>query len=184
MPIPYNKIPFEQLVKHQGAYDIINTNGKVFFEDWDIHHFEGCSITKDYYCSPEKLMEFRAFLRHDFELLDSKMPFLKFGEVGQHYAYELFLSPPPYWASRGAPGFWNKLGRIFTDYKLPLDKNTFSSIYLEIINNYEIPYGKDEYVNIEEFNYGGMSQGAVGGLFVKDSLDLLLMRLKKYTGDL
>ena len=112
--------------------------------------------------------------------LDETMPFLKFGEKGQHYAYELFLSPPPHWASRGAPFFWAYTARQFTYDKLPMDEAEFVKKYKKIVAELDIPYGRDEYVYIDKFAAGGMSSGMVGGIFVKDALDVLCYRLRKY----
>ena len=113
-------------------------------------------------------------------VLDETMPFLKFGEKGQHYAYELFLSPPLHWASRGAPFFWAYTARQFTYDNLPMDEVEFVGKYKKIVNELNIPYGQDEYVYIEKFAAGGMSSGMVGGIFVKDALDVLCCRLRKY----
>ena len=109
------------------------------------------------------------------------MPFLKFGEQGQHYAYELFLSPPDRWCSRGAPFFWAYVARQFTFDKLPMAEDAFRSKYMSIVNVLGIPFGTEEYVFIKRFAAGGMSSGMVGGLFVQEALDKLLYRLKKYS---
>lgn len=179
MPIQYKKISYNQLLCHQGAYDIINLAGKEHFTDWDIREFEktilgmGCT---GYICNEADHEAIIGALT----LLDETMPFLKFGEQGQHYAYELFLSPPPHWGSRGAPFFWSYIARQFTYDKLPMDEAEFVEKYRKIVNELNIPYGRDEYIYIDKFAAGGMSSGMVGGIFVKDALDVLCCRLRKY----
>ena len=113
-------------------------------------------------------------------VLDETMPFLKFGEKGQHYAYELFLSPPPHWGSRGAPFFWTYTARQFTYDKLPMDEADFVEKYRKVVNKLNIPYGRDEYIYIDKFAAGGMSSGMIGGIFVEEALDVLCRRLRKY----
>lgn len=179
MPVSYTKVPYNQLLCHQGAYNLIDTFGHARFDIWNIVEFEktilGCGST-GYICNEED---------HDavigpLAVLDNVMPFLKFGEPGQHYAYELFLSPPGSWYSRGAPLFWAYAARQFTYDKLPMDENTFTEKYKAIVESLCIPFGKDEYVFVERFAAGGMSSGMVGGLFVEEALSQLLYRLKKY----
>ena len=54
MPVSYIELPYEQLLCHQAAYDLIDTNGREYFEDWDILEFEkailGCGST-GYICN-------------------------------------------------------------------------------------------------------------------------------------
>ncbi len=177
MPISYTKLPYHQLLCHQGAYDLIDTSGRAYFENWDIREFEkailGCGST-GYICNERDHNEVMGIL----SLLDSTMPLLEFEEPGQHYAYELFLSPPDSWGSRGAPLFWAYTARQFTYDSLPMDRWEFMAKYRAIVDSLGIPFGKDEYAYIERFAAGGMSSGMVGGLFVKDALDKLLYRLK------
>lgn len=179
MPIQYKKIRYNQLLCHQGAYDIINRAGNEKFSDWDMEEFENSVLAMTstrYICSEED----HEAIMGSLVILDETMPFLKFNEKGQHYAYELFLSPPPHWGSRGAPFFWTYAARQFTYDKLPMDEEEFVEKYKKIVDELNIPYGRDEYVYIDKFAAGGMSSGMVGGIFVKDSLDVLCCRLRKY----
>lgn len=123
MPIPYEKIPYQQLLCNQRAYELIDKAGRTYFSNWDMSEFEKAILG----------MGSTGYIRNEQDHnavmgaladLDVKMPFLKFGEVGQHYAYELFLSPPNSWGSRGAPFFWAYTARQFTDDKLPIPENT------------------------------------------------------------
>jgi len=179
MPTPYKKIPYNQLLCNQRAYDIIDKAGKAYFPNWDVNEFEKDIIA----------MEGMGFIRNEqdhnavmgaLNELDRSMPFLKFGEDGQHYAYELFLSPPDSWGSRGAPFFWVYAARQFTEDKLPMNEADFTEKYKRIVEQFGIPFGKDEYVYIEQFAAGGMSSGVVGGLFVEQALQTLCYRLRKY----
>ena len=49
MPVSYTKLPYEQLLCHQAAYDLIDTKGREYFDRWDILEFEkailGCGST-------------------------------------------------------------------------------------------------------------------------------------------
>ena len=180
MPVSYVKIPYNQLLCHQEAYNLIDKAGKDRVDNWDMRAVENAVLGGEnlsLICEKEKFDEIVSAL----EVLDSKMPFLKFKEDGQHYGYELFLSPPEYWASRGAPLFWAYAARKFTYDKLPMSIDLFREKYLSIVNEFEIPFGEDDYVYCERFAAGGMSSGMVGGMFVKDALDTLCQRLKKYS---
>lgn len=179
MPVSFTKIPFPQLLCHQGAYEIIDAYGRENFEGWDIVEFEksilGCGSIKfvhnlrdaNVLCAP-------------LAVLDKTMPFLKFGEPGQHYAYELFLSSPDHWDTRGTPLFWAYAARQFTFDPLPMSEEAFTKKYKAIAASFGIPYGKEEYAYIKRFAAGGMSSGMVGGRFVEEALPLLLHRLRKY----
>ena len=180
MPVSYTRVPYHQLLCHQGAYDLLDIAGRAYFPEWDILEFEKAHLgagSTGFICNETD---------HDnvvgkLASLDKTMPFLKFGEAGQHYAYELFLSPPEHWGSRGAPFFWAYVARQFTYDKLPMEAHVFSEKYKTIVAMLGIPYGADQYVYVHRFDAGGMSRGMVGGLFVKEAHDLLLCRLSKYS---
>jgi len=179
MPVSYTKVPYEQLLGHQAAYDMIDAAGRAYFDNWDMLEFEKAHLgagSTGYICNDR---DHNAVIG-PLAALDEAMPILKFGEPGQHYAYELFLSPPQYWGSRGGPFFWAYVARQFTFDKLPMDAEVFVEKYKTITKVLGIPFGEDEHVYIERFAAGGMSSGRVGGIFVKDALDTLLCRLKKY----
>ena len=180
MPVHYYDVPIEQLILHKKVYNIISIRGTERWSDWNIHEFEGAIIQRCPYHGIWNLNEFKDYIKDDLEILDQEMPFLKFKEAGQHYAYELFLSIPEQWGARGEPGFWNKLAREFTYCKLPMKQEDFIQMYKNIVSSYWIPIGREEYINIPEFDHGGMSVGMVGGLFAEHALDLLLSRLEKY----
>ena len=179
MPVPFRKVPIEQLLHHEAAYQIINIAGNLRYDDWDIIEFEkgilGCD-GRHYYSTAEEEQElFRPLL-----VLDHIMPFLRFKENGQHYGYELILSLPK-WHLRGDPFFWAYTARRFTYDKLPMSADEFTRKYMSIVQDLGIPYGKDEWCRIERFSAGGMSSGCVHGEFVKEALAALLSRLEKYT---
>lgn len=179
MPIPYEKIPYNQLLCNQRAYNIIDEAGSAYFPNWDITEFEKAILgmgSTGFICNEKDHLAVMGTLNE----LDRSMPFLKFGEDGQHYAYELFLSPPNSWSSRGDPFFWTYTARQFTDDKLPMSKKDFIKKYRKIVEQLSIPFGRDEYVYIEQFAAGGMSSGVVDGLFVEQALQTLCHRLEKY----
>lgn len=179
MPIPFRTVPIIQLLHHDAAYNLIDISGHLRYENWDIVEFEkgllGC-YGSHYYSTHEEEQE----LLRPLMVLDHIMPFLRFQEAGQHYGYELFLSFPS-WHLRGDPFFWAYAARRFTYDKLPMDAEAFSRKYMSIVAELDLPYGKDEWRQIERFAAGGMSSGAVHGEFVKEAHRLLLLRLQKYT---
>lgn len=179
MPIPYENIPYQQLLCNQRVYELIDKAGCAYFSNWNMNEFEKAILgmgSTGYICNEQDHKAVMGALAE----LEVKMPFLKFGEDGQHYAYELFLSPPNSWGSRGAPFFWAYTARQFTDDKLPMSQERFAKKYKEIVEHLHIPFGRDGYVYIEQFAAGGMSSGMVGGLFVEQALQILCKRLQKY----
>ena len=44
MPVSYDLVPYEQLLCHQAAYDIIDLAGRERFENWDILEFEKSTL--------------------------------------------------------------------------------------------------------------------------------------------
>ena len=128
MPIPYDKLTYNDILHHQAAYECFDKAGKELFPDWDIIGFEkavlGCG-DNHYLFMAEQIKK----VPHLFGDLDETMPFLRFREEGQHYGYELFLSPPKHWGSRGAPLWWAYAARKFTYDKLPMDEQFFYEKY-------------------------------------------------------
>lgn len=179
MAIPFNKIPINQLMYHQKAYEIIDDMGHhIVGEKWDMVSFEFFVLAEKSYDTP-----YQAIFKHIedgscFNHLDKETPFLKFGEAGQHYAFELFLSQPCGWCSRGAPIFWAYAARQFTNDKLPMNPKELEDKYLSIAKEFGIPTTAkdDEYVCVKRFAAGGMSSGQVGGYFIEESLKTLLRR--------
>lgn len=180
MPVPFQTVPVRQLLMHEAAYQMINISGKLRYADWDIAEFEkgliGCD-GRHYLTSKDDEYE----LLKPLSALDHIMPFRRFGEAGQHYAYELFLSEPNGWHTRGGPFFWTYTARRFTYDKLPMTEQNFTRKYMSIVEEFGIPYGTKEAVYIERFAAGGISSGVVTGEFVAEAHQLLLKRLKKYT---
>jgi hypothetical protein len=113
-------------------------------------------------------------------VLDKSMPFLKFGEKGQHYAYELFLSFPETWGTRGDPFFWTFMARQFTFDILPMSEQAFNQKFKAIIKMLDVPYGGESCTYVPQFDAGGMSRGMVSGAFVKRAHEILIRRLRKY----
>lgn len=183
MPISFREVPLEKLILHEAAYQLINISGHLQYPDWDIAEFEkgliGCD-GRHYISSQEERDE----LLKPLIVLDYAMPFRKYREAGQHYAYELFLTLPEQWHTRGGPFFWAYTARQFTYDKLPMDERDFTRKYMSIVDEFGIPYGKngkDGSVYIDRFAAGGISSGVVSGAFVAEVHQLLLKRLKKYT---
>ena len=166
LPIPYSKLPIRDLLHHQAAYERLDEVGKELFPEWDIVELEkavlGCGDT--YFIQmADKVMKTPAL----FEDLDKDMPFLRFREEGRHYGFELFLSPPQHWFSRGAPLWWAYAARKFTFDKLPMDETYFYDKYKSIAKEFGINIQSNKYEYCERFAAGGMSSGMVGGEFIR-----------------
>ncbi len=180
MPIKYESLDFKTLLHHQGAYEIIDDNGHHLFSDWNIIAFEK-EIFGDYdtrYKNDEQISN----LRFGLDRLDNSSPFLRFADKEQHFGYELFLSPPPHWSSRGAPLFWAYAARAFTYDALPMEEAYFSSKYEAICRAFGLCTTGTNEIFVERFAAGGMSSGIVTDRFVQDGLRCLLRRNKLYNG--
>lgn len=175
MPVKFEKIPIWQIMRHQAAYDLIAQNGPGIYREWNLIDFEKESVSFGGAAYAHDEIRFNE-LRSCLSVLNRTMPFLKFGEKGAHYAYELFLSDPSNWYSRGAPLFWAYASRAFTYDELPMEPSLLKRKYLEIARSFGIPLSDDSYVYIDRFASGGMSSGLVGGLFIEESLKTLLRR--------
>lgn len=160
MPIPYDKLTYNDILHNQAAYERFDKAGKELFSDWDIIGFEkaalGCG-DNHYLFMAEQIKK----VPHLFGDLDKTMPFLRFREKGQHYGYELFLSPPKNWGSRGAPLWWAYAARKFTYDKLPMDEQFFYEKYKSIVQEFGMRIYSNHIVYIERFAAGGMSSGVV-----------------------
>lgn len=182
MPIPFEKLQLKDILYHQAAYDCFNDCGKRLFAEWDIEGLEKAVLG----CGDNHFLYMAEKIRQTPDLygdLNKTMPFLKFREQGQHYGFELFLSDPMFWESRGAPLFWAYAARRFTYDKLPMDAVRLKEKYLSIAAGFNIPTEGDEYVFVERFAAGGMSSGVVGSRFIRESLSVLLQRNTKYQTD-
>ncbi len=179
MPVPYEKLTVKDILYHQAAYDCFDDCGRQLFDGWDIIGLEKAALG----CGDNHYLYMAEQIRNNpglFNDLNERMPFLKFAEAGQHYGYELFLSDPGFWGSRGAPLFWAFAARRFTYDKLPMDERYLQKKYLDIAAEFHIPSDGDEYVYIERFAAGGMSSGVVGSRFIRESINTLMSRNRKY----
>lgn len=168
MPIPYNKLTYKDILHHQAAYDCFDKAGKQLFpEKWDIIGLEkavlGCGDSYYLYLA-YKIRE----TPNLFGDLDQEMPFLRYREQGQHYGYELFLSPPRHWMSRGAPLWWAYAARKLTYEKLPMDEADFQGKYMSIAKEFGLNIKNNGQKHIERFSAGGMSSGIVCEQFVRE----------------
>lgn len=102
MPIPFENLKYEDILCHQEAYNYFDEAGRRLFDEWDMVGFEkavlGAGNTR-FLAMADKIKEIPTL----YQDLNERMPFLRFREEGQHYGYELFLTPPSSWGSRGAP---------------------------------------------------------------------------------
>lgn len=182
MPIPYDKLTYNDILHNQAAYEHFDKAGRGLFADWDIIGFEkavlGCE-NNHYLFMAEQIMK----APNLFGDLDKTMPFLRFKEKGQHYGYELFLSPPKNWGSRGAPLWWAYAARQFTYDKLPMDEQFFFKKYKSILQEFGMKFYGNRYVYIERFAAGGMSSGMVGEEFVRQAWYELILRNRLYRTD-
>lgn len=179
MPIPFENLTLKDILYHQSAYEYFDDCGKHMFDEWDIQGLEKAifGAGDNHYLYMAEKIKTVPTLYHN---LNETMPFLKFGEDGQHYGFELFLSDPPYWESRGAPLFWAYAARQFTYDKLPMSEIALREKYLSIASSFGIPHNGEAYAYVERFAAGGMSSGVVTGNFIAESLATLLQRNTKY----
>lgn len=180
MPIPFHKLSYKDILHHQAAYDCFDEAGKRLFPDWDIIGFEKAVLG----CGDMRYLQMAEKIKKEPNLygdLDKTMPFLRFREKGQHYGYELFLSPPAFWGSRGAPFWWAYTARQFTFDKLPMDEGYFYQKYKGIAREFGLKIDNNNYVEIERFAAGGMSSGVVGEQFVRQGWYDVRRRNRLYT---
>lgn len=183
MAINFKRLELNVLLLHKGAYDKIDLNGRKYIKGWNIKELE-----RAVYCS--SCMSFNIpdikILYNDLEELDIIQPFLKFGEEGQHYGYELFLSEIQN-VSRGDDLFRVYMSRKFTYDKLPLNQEKLIDKYTElceelgIIRNGVLHFQIRDVKNINKYfdsgyaMHNGLSEKYVNLLFEK-----IVMRNKKY----
>lgn len=181
MPIPYEKLTYTDILHHKYAYELFDRAGKTLYDDWDIIEFEKAVLG----CGDPCLLRMAEKIKETPNLfgdLNTTMPFLKFREEGQHYGYELFLSPPPYWGSRGAPLWWAYVARKLTPYTLPINEKELLDLYSGAAKEFNIDMRCDEPYYIERFAAGGMSSGVVTGAFVRNSWRVVQKRNHLYKG--
>lgn len=179
MPIPYEKLKYEDILCHQEAYNYFDDAGHHLFSDWDMNEFEKAVLgagNARYLAMAEGIMKIPTL----FHNLNAEMPFLKFREEGQHYGYELFLTPPSSWCSRGAPFWWAYAARQFTYDKLPMDEKYLYNKYKEIAKKFGLKTYGCGYAHIPQFSAGGMSSGVVTNEFVSLGLRTLKKRNSLY----
>lgn len=166
MPVLYENLTYNDILHHKAAYECFDNIGKRLFDEWNIEGFEkavlGCGDNHFLYMA-EKIKA----TPNLYGTLNDQMPFLKFREDGQHYAYELFLSPPKFWGSRGAPLYWAYVAREFTYDKLPMKEEELHEKYLSFAKQFGINLNYQEHYYIERFAAGGMSSGVVTSEFVR-----------------
>lgn len=180
MSVARIKLSLKELLYEKETYEILEDTAMHLYNDFSMGQLEGAVLGGGEYCPGIENNELISKARMRLDGLDKRKPFLKFGEPGQHYANELFLSQPCNWGSRGAPFFWAYMARIFSYDELPLSADVFRKKYMLELEKLGIPYGVYEYVHISLFAHGGMSSGMVGGMFVANALDVLLQRLELY----
>lgn len=167
MPIPYSNLPIRDLLHHQRAYERLDEVGKEIFPEWDIIGLEkavlGCGDNHFIYMAEQVMKTSDLFCN-----LDRDMPFLRFREEGQHYGFELFLSPPQHWFSRGAPLWWAYAARQFTYDILPMNETEFYEKYKGIAKEFGLQIQSNRYEYFERFAAGGMSSGMVGEQFIRE----------------
>lgn len=179
MPVNFETLPIEQVMSHQAAYDLVAQRGPEIYRDWSLIDFEKEAISfggGKYTRDEERFNRLMSCLAE----LNQSMPFLRLGEKGSHHGYELFLSQPCGWCSRGAPLYWAYASRAFTYDALPMAPESLTAKYLGIAESFGIPVSGDEYVHVARFASGGMSSGMVGGTFIEESLKVLLGRNELY----
>lgn len=180
MPVARINLGLKELLYEKEIYEILEDTATHLYKDFSMERLEQAVLGGAEYCQGIEDNELILNAKKRLDAWDERKPFLKFGEPGQHYANELFLSQPCNWCSRGAPYFWVYMARLFSTDTLPVNTDAFKKKYLLELEKLGIPYGIDEYVYIPQFAHGGMSSGMVGGMFVANALDVLLQRMELY----
>ena len=184
MPIPRKYVPVKDLMKEEKAAQILlNACAKAYGLETYPKQYEG-----ELYCSEKTLEKEFSFsdditrsLYEQLDRLDQNQPFLKFGEEGIHYGFELFLSDPiDGWGSRGNQTFWMQCARKFSDEILPMTEDEIRQKYQAIVNSYGFRFDERGNCFSEELNYGGMSGGEITKLGLEGFLGNLIHRNKKY----
>lgn len=182
MPIPYEALSYNDILHHQAAYECFDKAGKSLFSEWDIIGFEKAVLGAGDTCYLAMADKIKS-TANLFGNLNKDMPFLRFREEGQHYGYELLLSPPPSWSSRGAPLWWAYAARCFTYDKLPMDEKSFFEKYKSIAKEFGLSINGSSHEYIERFAAGGMSSGIVTEDFVRQGWYTVRHRNRLYQKD-
>lgn len=103
MPVARIKLSLKELLYEKETYEILEDTAMHLYRDFDMRQLEGAVLGGGEYCPGIENSELINKSKMRLEGWDKRKPFLKFGEPGQHYANELFLSQPCNWGSRGAP---------------------------------------------------------------------------------
>lgn len=180
MPVSRVNLNVRELLYEDETYNILMDTAHQLYDEFENKLLESVLSGSTEYFSEEEQKRLIELSRIKLDNWDKKKPFLKFGEVGQHYANELFLSQPLNWGSRGTPFFWAYLARKFSNDKLPMSAEEFKIKYLREIQKAGIPYGIEKCIYMEQFAHGGMSSGMVSAMFITKALDILLKRLELY----
>lgn len=171
-------LKLKELMFEQQSYDTLYSILKDVFVNFDLNKFESHLLSS----SGSRMTELnlKILLKDELNKLDKIKPLNAFNEKGKHYAFELFITDPKKWDLKGELYLWAYIAREFSDDLLPISEHDLIYRYLKIIGDFDIPFGSEEYTNIEKFNYDGKDAGIVCCSFVTEGLDVLLERLKMY----
>lgn len=176
MPIKRVKLEIWELMYEQESYDILLEDHKERFVNFDMRKFEAYNIERNRNRMIE--LDLISYIKDKLNKLDIDKPLYSFSEEGTHYAFELFLAEPKIYKTKGDLFFWTYMARQFSNDVLPMAEEDFKNKYLNIVNKFNIPFGKDEVAYIDEFSCPSVCKGDVNGIFVKEALDMLIERLK------
>lgn len=162
----------------QQSYDTLYNVLKDVFVNFSIDRFESHLLS----ASGSRMTELnlKIILKNELKKLDKEKPLNAFNEKGKHYGFELFIADPKKWDLKGELYLWAYIARSFSDDVLPIDEHELIYRYLKIIGDLDIPFGSDEYVNVDIFNHDGKDAGIICASFVYEALDILIERLKVY----
>lgn len=182
MPVRFEKLKYEDILCHQKAYDCFNTAGRWLFEDWDMVGFEKavlCDVDPRYLQMAEKISSVPEL----YGDLNEKMPFLRFREEGQHYGYELFLVPPPYWGSPNACLWWAYAARKFTFEKLPMSERLLYEKYKAIAAEFGLNMRGYDHAYVQRFAVGEFDLGRICEDFIQQGWYTVRHRNRLYQED-
>lgn len=100
MPVARVRLSFKELLYERETYEILEDTAMHLYNNFSMGQLESAVLGGGEYCPGVEDNELINKAKIRLDGWDKQKPFLKFGEPGQHYANELFLSHPCNWGFR------------------------------------------------------------------------------------
>lgn len=177
MAISFCDMDFKYLLRNQATYARLNDAGKRLFPDWDMERFEKYLYGLGEYRYLENVQT--SVLKSSVKVLDEAMPYLFYGEEGQHYGYELFMINPNFRKDFN-PLFWAYMARKFTFEKLPMDEEYLIERYIQGCLELGIKFHSYGETVVKSFSAGYHGTDIISGRLVHDVLYTIKRRNKAF----